>query len=96
MTTVKNQIRMSPSPVRGRQTPAEPPVTRAITPQLIAERAYQIFECRTLSGRPGDSTSDWLQAERELKGSAPDPCAVHEAEIKLLARGETLLAGDGD
>ncbi len=96
MTTVKNQMRMSPSPVRGRQLPAASQVARVITPQLISERAYQIFECRTLSGRPGDPTSDWLQAERELKGSAPDPCAMHEAEIKLLSRGETLLAGDGD
>lgn len=34
------------------------------TKQQIRERAYQIYLAR--NGRPGDPTTDWLQAEREL------------------------------
>ncbi|MBK8913370.1 MAG: DUF2934 domain-containing protein [Phycisphaerales bacterium] len=45
-------------------------VSRPRTPAVqisharIEERAYQIFLTR--NGGPGDATSDWLQAEREL------------------------------
>jgi hypothetical protein len=38
------------------------------TQEDIALRAYLIGERRQQAGLPGDSTSDWLQAERELLG----------------------------
>ena len=34
----------------------------------IALKAYYIAERRRLLNMPGDSQSDWLQAERELRG----------------------------
>lgn len=34
----------------------------------VALRAYLIGERRQQAGQPGDATSDWLQAERELLG----------------------------
>lgn len=36
-----------------------------ITKQAIRERAYQIYLAR--NGAPGDSESDWLAAEAELR-----------------------------
>ena len=34
-------------------------------PEMIRDRAYQIYECR---GRePGHDIDDWVQAEREIK-----------------------------
>jgi hypothetical protein len=38
----------------------------AFTDSQIAERAYQIYLER--GGADGDPMSDWLQAERELRG----------------------------
>ncbi len=43
-------------------------VVANITPEQIRARAYEIFVAR--GNRPGDSLSDWCQAERELR-SAP-------------------------
>ncbi len=42
-------------------------VTAGLEPtfQEVQERAYLIYLAR--NGAPGDSTSDWLQAERELQ-----------------------------
>lgn len=37
-----------------------------ITTELIALRAYFIAEKREQAGIPGDSLSDWLEAERQL------------------------------
>jgi DsbC/DsbD-like thiol-disulfide interchange protein len=41
-----------------------------ITPADIALRAYFIAEKRQKLGIPGDSTSDWVEAERQLKAEA--------------------------
>jgi len=51
------------------------PVTKAstilgITPADIALRAYFIAEKRQKLGLPGDSTSDWVEAERQLNVEA--------------------------
>lgn len=35
----------------------------------IALRAYFIAEKRRLTGQPGDSQSDWLESERQLRGN---------------------------
>ena len=37
----------------------------------IRQRAYEIYLER--GGLPGDELDDWLQAERELDGRAPQP-----------------------
>ncbi|MDD5350335.1 MAG: DUF2934 domain-containing protein [Chthoniobacteraceae bacterium] len=50
------------------------PVTKSaapkVTPADIALRAYFIAEKRQKLGLPGDSTSDWVEAERQLKAEA--------------------------
>ena len=40
----------------------------SVTMEDIALKAYYLAERRINSGLPGDSESDWLQAERELRG----------------------------
>ena len=47
-------------------TPAVPAQPSA---EIIAIRAYQIFEAR--GGAPGDALADWLQAEAELTAAPP-------------------------
>jgi len=42
----------------------------SITPADIALRAYFIAEKRLKLGLRGDSTSDWVEAERQLKAEA--------------------------
>jgi hypothetical protein len=34
--------------------------------ELIAERAYDVYQRRERNGAPGDSHSDWVQAEKEV------------------------------
>ena len=50
-------------------------VAASITPADIALRAYFISEKRKKLGLPGDSTSDWVEAERQLKAEAVKPKA---------------------
>ncbi len=65
--------------------------------ELIAERAYEVYQKRVRSGVPGDQQSDWAQAEREVteelkkkesggKAKAPEskpiPVAAPKAEVK--------------
>lgn len=52
--------------------------TTQITPERIRARAYEIYEAR--NGAPGDPTSDWLQAERELNDQGPDRTASIASE----------------
>lgn len=40
----------------------------SVTREEIALRAYYLAERRRHLGMPGDPQSDWLQAERELRG----------------------------
>ena len=42
----------------------------SVTPADIALRAYFIAEKRQKLGLPGDSTSDWVEAERQLQAKA--------------------------
>ena len=58
----------------------------------IRHRAYEIYCGRISSGVAGDASSDWLQAERELNGAAPDPVTSAAIEVRARARGERLLA----
>ena len=37
-----------------------------LSPEVVALRAYFISEQRTALGKPGDSMTDWLEAERQL------------------------------
>ena len=38
------------------------------TTEMVALRAYFIGERRQANGEPGDSTTDWLEAEQQLRG----------------------------
>jgi hypothetical protein len=60
------------------------------TLEEIRQRAYQKYCAR--NGGPGDALADWLQAERELSGKAPEANAKREAV--LLASSEE--GGHGD
>jgi hypothetical protein len=48
----------------------KPAPASVVTDADIALRAYYIGEKRQKLGIPGDSTSDWVQAERQLKAEA--------------------------
>jgi len=39
-------------------------------------KAYEVYLARTKAGRPGDPTTDWLEAERQLK-SGPTHSGRH-------------------
>ena len=45
---------------------AVPKKAAACTPDEVALRAYFIAEKRSKLGLPGDSHSDWIEAERQL------------------------------
>lgn len=80
-------------PIASRPSAAAPSPSTEVTTGRIQARAYQIYQARNGNGGAGDATSDWLQAERELKGSAPEPSAAADIEMRARARGERLLAG---
>ncbi len=67
---------------------ARSPVTDRPRPERVRRRAYELYEERMRDGRPGDATSDWLQAEREL------PEAVSGGDDGRSA--VEILAGVGD
>jgi len=70
--------------------------------ELIAERAYEVYQRRERSGAPGDQHSDWAQAEKEImeeqkkaaaaKPKAPEskpiPVSAPKVEIKPAAKPE--------
>lgn len=51
------------------QPPRNPRATESLTAgaDQVRLRAYQIFQARMAAGTPGDSLSDWLQAERKFR-----------------------------
>jgi hypothetical protein len=53
------------SEVKGSGTAAKAPAPREINYQMIEQRAYEIYAGRGYA--PGDTTADWLEAERQLK-----------------------------
>ena len=55
-----------PKPVKAAEAESE----IVITIEDISLRAYFIAERRQAMGWPGDSTSDWVEAERQLKAEA--------------------------
>jgi hypothetical protein len=42
------------------------PESVQLAPEVVALRAYFISEQRAALGKPGDSMTDWLEAERQL------------------------------
>lgn len=59
--------------------------------ERIRRRAFELFLSR--SGGPGDALSDWLEAERQVRGM--EHCAGRE-DARAAERGEALLAGEND
>lgn len=53
------------APVK-KTAPRKKPATSQIAQEVIALRAYFIGETRMRTGQPGDSLSDWIEAERQL------------------------------
>jgi hypothetical protein len=56
----------TPKPVRTVKKKPAPELTLTLRQEDVALRAYFIAEKRQKLGLPGDSTSDWVQAEAEL------------------------------
>ncbi len=90
---------ITPPTVTGKNTaaPGERPLAAdpqdacdACASDRIRERAYEIYQARNGNGHAGDAVSDWVQAEKEVRGAAPE-AAASDVEIKRLARGERLL-----
>lgn len=67
--TVTKRKRAAAPAVERVSKPAAPRVktmTTQIPQAVIALRAYFIAEARMSTGQPGDSLSDWIEAERQL------------------------------
>jgi len=59
-TAQRSEIKAS-----GTKAPAAAAAPRAITQDMIAKRAYEIYASRGYAA--GDQHADWLEAERQLK-----------------------------
>lgn len=66
-SVVKAIAKPAPAVPKPKKTVAPTPV---ISLDDISLRAYFIAERRQAMGWPGDSTSDWVEAERQLKAEA--------------------------
>lgn len=71
--TASKPAASKPAPARARQESQETirqftEETIVITEEHITIRAYFISEQRLREGRDGDPVSDWLEAERQLRG----------------------------
>ena len=73
-TATKRKIVAQPATARAikptapvkKTAPRKKPATSQIAQEVIALRAYFIGETRMRTGQPGDSLSDWIEAERQL------------------------------
>lgn len=41
-------------------------------------KAYEVYQARTRAGRPGDSTTDWLEAEKQLNSGQSHSARPHQ------------------
>lgn len=83
-------------PMKSKTDPAGPDPTSATPPPrldgahppngLIRERAYQIYQLRLTGQAPGDATSDWLTAERELHEIAAKEKAAASRAVQTPRR----------
>lgn len=70
----------SPTAAGPRKRAAAAPKPAKFSQSEIALKAYYIAEARRKMGLPGDEASDWLEAERQLKGGkAPAKKTVAKA-----------------
>src|SRR3954454_6575184 len=64
-TPVRNtSVPRNASAAAATSRPATPPAPRQITTEMIARRAYEIWQ----RGHGGSERDNWFQAERELRG----------------------------
>ncbi len=70
LTNISQRTGPPPTPVTPRKKTVAPkaPKSAKISQTEIALKAYYIAEARRKMGLPGDEASDWLEAERQLKG----------------------------
>jgi hypothetical protein len=68
-TTMKKTVKSTPGTASGTTqksvTKTRSKIVALPTEEQIRERAYQVYLRR--NGQPGDSASDWRQAEHELR-----------------------------
>ncbi len=66
LTTQPGAGRVSKPAAAKKATPRKKTMAAQIPQEVIALRAYFIGETRMRAGLPGDSLSDWIEAERQL------------------------------
>lgn len=67
-STEDNSTQLASPTAAGSRKRAAVPKPAKFSQSEIALKAYYIGEARRKMGLPGDETSDWLEAERQLKG----------------------------
>jgi hypothetical protein len=71
MATKKTTTTKKAAPVKKTATAGKKAVSkRKISAEDIRKRAEEIYRARINNGNHGDEVSDWLQAEKELKGAS--------------------------
>ncbi len=61
----------SASALTGGPRDASPAVREAKpNPDQVRQRAYELYQARSLAGRQGDPAVDWLEAEHQLRGGS--------------------------
>jgi hypothetical protein len=84
----KNGLSIPSQPQRLASTPSSP---APADPDRVRARAYELFLARRRDNTPGNAESDWITAEREIRGELREKPTPHSA-----LRGETLLHSDDD
>lgn len=57
---------------------AAPSVERKPSVDQLRLKAYEVYQARTRAGRPGDSTTDWLEAEKQLSSGQSHSARPHQ------------------
>jgi hypothetical protein len=55
-----------------------PSVERKPSVDQLRLKAYEVYQARTRAGRPGDSTTDWLEAEKQLSSGQSHSARPHQ------------------
>jgi hypothetical protein len=83
----------TPRPRRSRTTPSRPSTAAVLTGDVVAQRAYELFEAR--NREHGRDLDDWLQAE--ATGLCPSRARCRRSpKTKQLKRDDPLKAVENE
>ena len=63
-------VKAAAAPKKAKPAPAPAKTVGVIPTEVIALRAYFIAEARRATGQPGNETTDWLEAESQLRSES--------------------------